>query len=214
MTFKTEGRIHQSDITQAMQTRAKSVGETTTDRAIYNLILSNEEIVDRTRIVINEDAAMDYETSCDASKFVDTESSQIYVNDNGINYAIDERPLGDGEFELVTNIKETGIYTIKLDSRNSNGTEVFLTNTNTGEKVNITEEQEYSFIAKAKGIQKFSLTFTDGTTDIDINKADSDNAIESIYTIDGRKINNTDILPAGIYLIKHNGDVRKVFISK
>ena len=69
-------------------------------------MLTNGNNTDRTRIVINEEASTQYEMDKDATKFFTTEAAMplLYSKADGISYAINERPLGDGIVNLcVTN---------------------------------------------------------------------------------------------------------------
>lgn len=83
-------------------------------RALINLTLSNGEHSDDTRVVINEDAIVDYEIGADAVKFMSTENvPQIFSYDQKRNmYAINERPMDEGTIDLGVKLPSAGDYTI------------------------------------------------------------------------------------------------------
>lgn len=85
--------------------RAPEVGRELLNLSIYAETDSVEN--DMTRVVLNENAQLGYETSRDASKFMsmDLSTAQIYTfNDEGVQLAINERPYADGSVRL-------GVYT-------------------------------------------------------------------------------------------------------
>ena len=91
-------------------------------RQVINLNLKGENVSDRTRIVLNDVASMDYELSRDASKFMsmDTAVPQLFSIQNGVRYAINERPVADGEVVLGILVKKAGVYTLSLPENDKN----------------------------------------------------------------------------------------------
>lgn len=91
-------------------------------RHVINLHLNGENASDHTRVVINEAASMDYELSRDASKFMslDADVPQLYSLCNGVRYAINERPLSDGEVVLGVSVGKAGVYTISISENDEN----------------------------------------------------------------------------------------------
>ena len=83
------------------------------DRCLINLqILSGEQETDRTRVVLNEQKSRDYELDCDASKFLSADTqAQLYTIENGIQMAINERPLA-GDIRLGYTAKKAGTLSI------------------------------------------------------------------------------------------------------
>jgi hypothetical protein len=111
----------------------------TGERSVFNLVLSDGEQNDRTRFVINAGAKMDYEMQFDASKFMSSDAAmQLYTIEQGLRYAINERPLGTGEVALGAIFAQNGTYTITLDTRVDN--EVWLIDRMTGQEVLLGEE--------------------------------------------------------------------------
>ena len=84
-------------------------------RKIINLTIgSDNTVVDRTRIVINEEKTLDYDQGADASKFISTDADcQIYSLDTkNTKYSINERPESDGIIPLGIIVKKNGNITI------------------------------------------------------------------------------------------------------
>ena len=82
-------------------------------RRLINLeLLNGEEQMDRTRVVLNEEKSRDYELDCDAAKMLSNEAkAQLYSIENGINMAINERPVA-GDIRLGYTTKEAGTLSI------------------------------------------------------------------------------------------------------
>lgn len=156
MVFEADGRI-----TRELQTRSFTrAGDPLegTSRSIFNLHLNGANSSDRTRLVINENASTAYEITCDASKFLapDMATAQVYMIENGEKMAINERPMGAGEYQLGVRIGEKGSYTVSLDTRNAANYEVFLVDHLTGKEVNLTE-REYTFEAATGSDERFTV---------------------------------------------------------
>ena len=91
-------------------------------RQVINLNLNGEDASDRTRVVINSAASMDYELNRDANKFMSLDANvpQFFSIHNGIRYAINERPLADGEVTLGVAVQKAGVYTITIPETDGN----------------------------------------------------------------------------------------------
>ncbi len=86
-------------------------------RQLVNLTIgANDSIVDdRTRVVFNEASRMEYETACDAAKFMATGVAQIYtIDERNVKYAINERPTDSGRVTLAYVAPTAGTYTINV----------------------------------------------------------------------------------------------------
>ena len=55
-----------------------------------------------------------YELDKDASKFISTEAAQIYTVNGGVQYAINECPMGNGVMAVGTYFNADGEYSISL----------------------------------------------------------------------------------------------------
>ncbi len=90
--------------------RAKGIAP---QRRLINLeILSGEEQMDQTRVVLNNEKSHAYELDCDAAKMMSGEAkAQLYSVENGVQMAINERPL-DGDIRLGYTAKTAGTLSI------------------------------------------------------------------------------------------------------
>ena len=208
ITFDKEGR--QNNITArdiSTSTRAKRENKSVV-RNVINLTISDGKNVDKTRIVLNGNAKIEYESDKDAGKFMsnDTSVPQIYTTENGIDYAINERPINTGIVQIGTRFSIDGTYTIAL-TKVPEEYYVFLLDKMNGNKILLSNE-EYSFTAKA-GVDtaRFSLIFSaKETTGIyDINTGN--NIDSNIYNLNGVKVSKPT--QKGIYI--QNG--KKIIIK-
>jgi hypothetical protein len=161
-----------------------------TSRSVYNILLTNGESTDRTRVVINENASADYELSCDANKFMseNAQMPQIYTVNGDVRYAINERPLGNAVVELGLYIGTKGDYTILLGDNAPAG--VVLEDRLNGTFTTINAVSGYTFSAAA-GEQngRFYLHFTDVTEETGIDEVSADESNnEPVYNLNGQRI--------------------------
>ena len=197
------------------QNAARMYGSEIKTRQIVNLTISNGELEDQTRVVLNEKANMAYETACDASKFMSMDNGvpQIYTLDKeGTQYAINERPLAEGTIALGFYAGLDGDYTISVTRCDAK--QVFITDNLTGESTEITNST-YSFSAKAgTDNTRFTLSFVSNeTTGIkDINKTEIATKAE-FYSIDGKFLGtDASSLGAGVYMLRQGKKVNKVIV--
>ena len=179
------------------------------NRVVANLSLSNGKLEDKTRVVFNEDATFNYEMDKDATKFMSMESavSQLYSTQNGVNYAINERPFGNGVVELISTIKADGIYTISLHNTVADY-RVVLVDKLLGKRVDLSEMHEYTFSASTKDAdERFLLMFVNESTSIEDIDVDALSEDATIYTLQGIKVEHP--VQSGVYI--KNG---KKFIVK
>ena len=78
--------------------------------------LQSATLHDRTRVVINEQASIDYEQDKDAPKFMEArpQTPQLMSVEGGVQYAINERPLGDGLIVFSVYAPADGEYRFSL----------------------------------------------------------------------------------------------------
>ena len=208
-------------------TRAKLYNAATSERNIINLYLEGSNYKDKSRIVFNEKAKLDYELHCDATKFMDEDVTipQLYSIDNsGCQYAINERPEGDGYVNLGIVVPDAGQYTISTDKENL-AKEIYLIDT----KENIVTElasADYMFYSDATASNgRFILSLEKNATGIDNMNVDSScvnitnkgiiisNALGDrveVYTLDGKSVcdavvssqHETITMNKGTYIVK------------
>ncbi len=202
-----------------------------TERYLTDIVVSDGENGDRTRIVLNEKATVAYETMRDAAKWTgEGNVPQLYTYDaEGNKYAINERPLGNGIVNLGFSAKKSGQFTISL-SRN-NAKKVILMDNEEGVSIDLTS-QDYGFVANAGIYEKrFTLYMDDVETSIDGVLVDDAvevvegglsvgniNGIAKVFSLDGVlratvSSNGFVTLPAGCYVVKCNGQATKVVVK-
>lgn len=186
IVFNKDGRQTTRDARTIEDAQVKS--EITTLRTIANLTLTDGNVTDQTRIVLNDMATMSYEMDKDASKFMSTDASvpQIFTTYNGTDYAINERPLAEGVVNLNVRIGRSGTHSIALINK-VEGYKVELTDQITSKTVVLTDG-EYTFTANAGNYAgRFQVRFIGDATAIDMvesNKQDN----EPTYDLSGRRI--------------------------
>lgn len=219
LVFHKEGRQHDLalhyDVAQARAKKAQGLGK----RVVYNLLLSEGDTVagadaaiDRTRFVINEAATLDYEPGRDASKFfsLDAGAAQLYIVRGGVQYAIDERPLANGEVRLGLKTGREGIYTLSLgDSRTAEQQEeIFLVDHETGTEAALVEGRGgYTFQATAGTHEgRFSVRLGSAAITSVSNAATVSQPTGQLHDLQGRAVSQPK---AGIYV----RDNKKVIIK-
>lgn len=116
------------------------------DRALYDIILTSASgEYDNTRVVINNNALEEYETSRDASKFFSDNDAMpmLYTIDADANsLAINERPDAPEGIRLCMIIPASGTYTISASRADG---EIVLKDLETGKSTNLEQGGEYTF---------------------------------------------------------------------
>ena len=187
MKFKAEGRQHTYDASSDLARVKVAKFTSPNSRQVFNLTLAGTEYTDKARVVINEAAKLDYEISCDASKFMSSNAlvPQIYIIENGQKMAIDERPLSDGTISIGMYIGESGDYTIGMSTAIAE--DIVLKDNATGKTTNLNNET-YTFTASKGTIDnRFSIQIgnTTGIEDIYVKDKTTESAI---FSIDGQKL--------------------------
>lgn len=177
---------------QRIRAAYDSNAHTAAQRTVFNITLAKDgQQADRTRVVINEAATMQYDLSHDAAKFTGTEPavSQIFTINGATRYAINERPLNNGQALLGLHFGTDGTYTIGLSNQPDG--QVTLEDRLTGTKQQLNGTAGYSFTAKAgDSTDRFVLHFDAVATGINAATANEADRNDDTYTLDGRKVNN------------------------
>lgn len=177
---------------QRIRAAYDSNAHTAAQRTVFNITLAKDgQQADRTRVVINEAAIMQYDLSRDAAKFTGTEPavSQIFTINGATRYAINERPLNNGQAQLGLHFGTDGTYTIGLSNQPDG--QVTLEDRLTGTKLQLNGTAGYSFTAKAgDSTDRFVLHFDAVATGINAATANEADRNDDTYTLDGRKVNN------------------------
>jgi len=207
--FPTDGR----QLTDVIESQNASRSSEASTRKLIDVELTDGNMSDKTRLVVNAQASMDYETSCDASKFFSFDGAvpQIFsYDDEGIQYAINERPMSNGVLRLGVTIQQAGEYTIKAlrnDMKN-----VVLVDRITGRETNLSMS-DYTFHAEVgTNYNRFYLTFG-AVTGIRAIENLKDVQTE-VYSLDGRKLGtSTEGLSKGIYVVRTGQKTKKVMVQ-
>lgn len=233
--FPTTGRQFTSEII-SQNAAPMRAGAVATEREIINLVISDGEMSDRTRLVYNELASVDFESTCDAGKVMsmDTDVPQIYTIEADGEFAINERPLGDGIAMIGFYAPTTGEYTISMQNSDEHiylfdhvlnivtdlSTDCYTFSSNAG-----IDNERFTTQHHAPGIS----TAIDSETEIAPIAFGLTNAIHIanmigdvfVYTMDGFCVSKAltdgqamDIPSAqGVYLVRNNNAVIKVCVK-
>ena len=234
ISFEPDGR-QLSSVAEAVASAPAKSRAFESSRQVINLTLSNERGTDRTRIVLNNEAKMDYELSCDAAKFMSDDNGvpQLYSIADKERFAINERPVGDGVVKLGTRFGTKGTYTIAMQSTDAKA--VILVDLMTGVETDLTTG-DYTFDAEASDSQRFEIRMyaDENVTLVESVAVDakvlasgnaivvtaSGNADVEIYNASGCLIATgqggylTFDVAQGVYVVKVNGVSYKVVVVK
>lgn len=218
IAFPAAGRQFSSVIQD--QTNAPMNGFSVLDRQIIDLGISLDSLTDNTRVVLNEEASLGYETSCDASKFMsmDPNVPQMYsCGNDGENYAINERPVDKGVVQLGIYFPQSGTYSIHV-SRNQ-AESVMLHDKQNDMMFNLADD-DYEFHAEAGTDNcRFELIverrFETSIEEIAEDKTFDMNASAVYYDMNGRYAGcDASELNPGVYMTRQNGKVQKVTVRQ
>jgi len=233
ITFAKEGRQH----TDEMQPRAASprrVSRAGQNRRVLNFILADDTDTDRSRVVINEQASMNYETGKDAPKFMEPrpQKPQLFSVESGVQYAINERPMNDGQVVFSIFAPTDGEYRLSVDGDASNMVVVDAENGN----IWALADGDYVFTA-TEGMHQARLivSLTGEVTAIAQVSAYDDGEVKvndgqlsmnfmrekhiKVFSLDGRMIFNDTTSHAnvkiwrGVYLIDIDGKTTKIMVK-
>lgn len=146
ITFRPEGRQKDGTIVENEGYTRSAASE----RTVYNLTLGNKDYTDKTRFVITPAASAQYDFGKDASKFMseDKEVAQLFTIENGVQYAINERPLGKGVIRLGVYIGQKGEYTFNMGENIPSEGEIILVDKQEDKETDL-KNGSYSFDAEA-----------------------------------------------------------------
>ena len=198
----------------------------------------NENADDYTRVVLNEQASMAYETVRDASKFMsmDAKVAQLYTLGNDKHpMAINERPYEDGNVALGVLLPATDrtyrIAALRADRQ------AWLYDAETGIEFDLSEG-DYIFTASKTGIdnKRFSIRFAPAVTAVEGVEANAvkvvgnvgsilvtapAGATVAVFATDGSIVTNTVAengtleisVAGGVYVVKVNGESFKTIVK-
>lgn len=196
--FPLQGR----QLTSVIESQNAARAEGPSTRKLIDLELSDGELTDKTRFVLNPEAEMGYELNRDASKFfsMDADVAQIYTIENGELLAINERPLGEGTVTLGIIIPQDGTYTITAPRNQFQN--IVLVDNETGIETLLADGVSYTFSAdKGTNESRFMLRIG-GTVVTAINEElrmkSEESAIAPCYNLNGQRIAEPQ---KGLYIV-------------
>lgn len=158
------------------------------NRQVFNITLTDGNIIDRTRFVINPKATMGYEINRDALKFMSDREDvpQIYIIDANQRLAIDERPESCGIIDIGVQTASDEMHTLHIDAKDAS-MPVVLIDKLTGVRTNFLTD-DYTFTS-VPGIldNRFALAFGEAATGIVDIQQNSNNSVES-FDLLGRRV--------------------------
>lgn len=239
ITFAADGR--QTDrVVRDRSAQAKAYTRSADMRQVFNFTLSDGEMTDRTRFVINPNAACDYEMATDANKFMssDARAAQLYTIEGAVQFAINERPMSNGVITLGAYFGSKGSYTIALDTK-VEGISVILVDKVAGTETDLMEGS-YTFTAEA-GVadNRFEVCMRGDEEDGDTTSMDDLSGKVSVkaaagqiavtapceaeievYNAEGQRIATATAasamfeVPQGVYVVKVQDAVHKVSVTR
>lgn len=236
ISFPITGRQMTSEITNQSGAKPRMFGANLENRQLIDLSVAKGDLMDKTRVVVNEGALADYETGVDASKFFSMDGTvpQVYtLVGEATECAINERPVAEGLVKVGFMAPEEGSYTFAL-VRNEAKT-VVLIDHETGTTTDLTAG-EYNFTA-AQGTwnNRFELMITpaeptaiegvDGNKEAKVAATDDGIVVEGtegrvvVYSVDGKKVAEQPVdgiatisVAKGTYLVRTTKGTAKVTV--
>ncbi|MDE5806845.1 MAG: leucine-rich repeat domain-containing protein [Muribaculaceae bacterium] len=221
----------------ASKARAMARTSIKENRSLFNLMISDGTHSDRTRLVVNEDASTGYESNRDASKFMSTNPNvpQVFIMNDRSRMAIDERPLGEGVYNIGFYAPKKGEYSFSLAGSGLEDYTAFLIDNLKGTETEITDS-DYIFTADAginegrfmlklrrggveTGIEESAVAGTVISTEGNVLNITAPVEVEiTVVAADGKvyasatSASFTATLPEGVYAVKAGEVIRKIII--
>ena len=198
ITFQPAGRQINKTIDHSALAMRRAARSKQVQRKLVDVALTCADRTDRTRVVVNANASDDFCADNDAVKMMAYEGTpQIYTIAGADQLAVNEGTHRSGSVALGMYLPADDVYTIAID-RNELGAKLL--------DYGVEVEMPYTFSA-AEGYadDRFTLTFETTTTGINTVATDA-KTDDAIYTIDGRRVSNTD--KKGIYIQNHKKIVK------
>ena len=233
LTFSKEGRQHTHEALPRAA-NARHAAKAGVNRRVLNFSLADGTDTDISRVVINEQASTDYETEKDAPKFMEDKPQmpQLFSVESGVQYAINERPMGDGTVAFSLFAPADGEYRFSLAGDAGN---VVVMDAETGALwamadgdyvFTATEGMHHARLKVSLTGEATSIVQIDAFDDGEIKLADGRLSFSflkakhiKVFSLDGRMIFNNTVTHAdvkvshGVYLIDIDGKTKKVIVK-
>lgn len=183
--FPIDGR----QLTDVIESQNAARAAAQSERKLIDVELSLDGMTDKTRFVMNPQAAMDYELQCDASKFFSMDASvpQIYTIEQGVQLAINERPMGDGTVQLGLRLAQDGEYTITAPRNQFQN--IVLVDNETGIETDLSNSEGYAFSAdKGTDESRFVLRVGGVVVTAVQSVAIAQQQTEQAYNLQGQRV--------------------------
>lgn len=184
--YDKNGRMTYTQATNHHNNKAAAARRATPnrDRQLMNLVLSDGQQQDQTRVVFNKMKTAAYERECDAAKFMSMEQvPQLYTLEQQTQYAINERQQGSVQVGFMA--PKAGSYTLKAERMDM---PMVLKDAVTGITFDL-KNGEYTFESEAGTFNSRFLLMPAGETD-GINAATTAEDNSTTYSLDGRRVEN------------------------
>ena len=197
ISFPVDGRQMTSVIES--QNGARPFEFQPNERKLIDLELTNGELSDKTRFVLNPEASVEYETTCDASKFFESGSSCpiLYTIEQGEMLAINERPIENGTVQLGMRLSDSGTYTISAPRCQFES--IVLVDNETKIETELADDGSYTFTTN-EGVHdnRFMLRLS-GVSITNINGVQQDDrTADSYYNLNGQRVSEPR---KGLYIV-------------
>ncbi len=236
VTFHKEGRQHEYGAPDEPEMNRAPRRDASCERHIFNFILTDGEIRERSRVVLNEQTSTAYELGVDAVKFMPSRPSspQLFSVESGVRYAINERPLGNGLVTFSAILPHDGEYTIRMEDNTQRGEDILVIDMDNNQVANLYDGYTFtsaagsypgrfvvSFTGNANGISQINvfdngeISVVNGTMKFGFDQPHH----VSVYGMDGKthfdRVTASDdvCLGKGIYVIIIDGHPQKIVVK-
>jgi hypothetical protein len=175
-----------------------------------DLLSEENESLDRTFILLREDATKGFDQNYDLNKMVERNANQVYsLTEYDIPFAANALPLETDTVPLVVNIVNAGEYTFSMLKERHYGLTPILYDMFESQQIDLTAADYTVNLTKGKYTDRFYVLFAPVhpiATDIEITEDGTHHVLsnEAIYDVLGRRVDT--VYPQHLYII--NGEKR------
>ena len=194
ISFPIDGR----QLTDVIESQSGVRTEQPSQRKLIDVVLSDGEMTDKTRFVLNPQSLIDYETTCDASKFMSMDAAvpQIYTIEQNTQMAINERPIGEGTVKIGFKVAADGTYTISAPRNQFKN--IVLVDNETGIETDLSTD-DYTFQTSAGTYNNRFMLRAGGTSITNINALQKNHETKNVYyNLNGQNITSPQ---KGLYVV-------------